>query len=81
MTNKEFKALRGENNSNFEEKIKNLAKYFDIYTGKATNESMFQKAFLIVLTEISLHPLYSFSIGWQIGPSPYSVHILSSLMK
>ena len=79
MSGKEFKALRG-NNLNFEEKIKSLAQFFDIYTGKATNESMFQHAFLIALAEIGLHPLYGSDKGWKIGPSPYSVRILSSLM-
>ena len=79
MTNKEFKALRGKN-TNFEEKIKDLAKHFDIYTGKVTDEAMFQKAFLVALAEIGLHSLYSSDSGWQIGPPPYSVGVLSGLM-
>lgn len=77
MTNKEFKALRGMNNNNFEEKIKNLANHFDIYTGKATNEEFFQNAFLIALAEIGLYPLY---MGWEMGPPPYVVNVLSGLM-
>lgn len=79
MANKEFKALRGRDR-NFEKKIEELAKFFDIYTGKPTNESMFQNAFLIALGEIGLHPLYSSSLGWRMGPPPYAVCILSGLM-
>jgi len=77
MIQKEFKALRGGDN-NFEKKIKDLAKHFDIYTGEATNEQMFQNAFLLALAEIQLHSLYS---SWKMGPSPYYVNILSGLMK
>ena len=44
MSGKEFKALRG-NNLNFEEKIKSLAQFFDIYTGKPRMNPCFNMHF------------------------------------